>query len=193
MVVGPAQQIISKTLREVLDKDSQGVKIENIVADVIHKVDEGIAAAKKNEDAKQGISLEKNTIEEDMEVIIRLEKFVKIASEALGFDFQKDEQEKRIKISSESLPEDLEKWNNFSVGHYQLNTLTLGHPILIYLADLIVMKSTNANKKFSKSCYMIKEHDGLGDLVIINKESKSAFIADKKTILKTLDELLEMT
>jgi SNF2 family DNA or RNA helicase len=192
MVVGPAQQIISKTLREVLDQDSQGVKIENIVADVIHKVDEGIAAAKKNEDAKQGISLEKNTIEEDIEVIVRLEKFVKIASEALGFDFQKDEQEKRIKILSESLPEDLEKWNNFRVEAGELNTLTLGHPILIYLTDLIEMKSTNINKKFSKSCHIIKEHDGLGDLVIINKESKSAFIADKKTIVKTLDELLEM-
>jgi SNF2 family DNA or RNA helicase len=192
MVVGPAQQIISKALRDILDQNSQGINIENIVADVIDKVDEGIAAAKKSDDAKQGISLEENTIGEDIEVIQRLEKFTKLATEALGFDFQKDEQEKRIKIISESLPEDLEKWNNFSVIPGELNTLTLGHPILIYLIDLIERKSTNTNIKFSKSCYIIKEHDSLGDLVVIDKGSKSAFIADKKNILKTLDELLEM-
>jgi SNF2 family DNA or RNA helicase len=191
MVVGPAQQIISNTLRNVLDQNSQGREIEKIVADVITKVDEGIAAAKNSDDAKQGMALEENTMEEDIEVIKRLEKFVKLASEAIGFDFEKDEHENRVKIISDSLPEDLEKWNNFSTIPGELNTLTLGHPILIYLTDIIERKSTNSNVKFTKSCHIIKEHDGLGDLVVINKESKSASIADKKTILKILDELLE--
>ena len=38
---------------------------------------------------------------------------------------------------------------------------------------------------------MIKEHDGLGDLIIVNEQSKSASIADKKDILNIMDELLE--
>ncbi len=191
-IVGPAQQIISKILRDTLDHNAQGEQLDNDIADVIDKVDKAITAARKNDEAKQGITLEENTIEEDEEFIKRIEKFVKLASEALGFEFQKDEQMKRIKIISDSLPEDLDKWNDFSVIPGKPNTLTFGHPILIYLTDLIERKSTNEKIKFSKSCHMIKEHDGLGDLIIVNEQSKSASIANKKDILKIMDELLEV-
>jgi len=190
-VVGPAQQIISKILRDALDQNAQGAQLDSVVADVIEKVDKGIAAARRSDEAKQGISLEENTIEEDEKFIKRIEKFVKLASEALGYDFQKDEQTKHIKIISDSLPEDLEKWNDFSTIPGKPNTLTFGHPILIYLIDLIERKSTNGKTKFSKSCHIIKEHDGLGDLIIVTEESKTASIADKKDILKIMDELLE--
>lgn len=192
MIVGPAQQIISNALRNALDQDARGAEIANIIAKVIEDVDAGISAARKNDEAKQGITLEENTRDEDEKFIQRIEKFVKLASEALGYGFQKDEQMKRIKIISDSLPEDLEKWNDFSVMPGKENTLTFGHPILIYLTDLIEKKSINSKIKFSKSCHIIKEHDGLGDLIIVNAESKSASIADKKTILETMDELLEV-
>ncbi len=191
-VVGPAQQIISKILRETLDQNAQGEQLDIIVSEVIEKVDKGITAARRSDEAKQGITLEENTIEEDERFIQRIEKFVKLASEALGFDFQKDEQMKRIKIISDSLPEDLEKWNDFSTIPGKPNTLTFGHPILIYLTDLIERESTNKKIKFTKSCHVIKDHDGLGDLIIITEESKTASIADKKDILKIMDELLEI-
>jgi len=39
---------------------------------------------------------------------------------------------------------------------------------------------------------MIKEHDGLGDLIVIEDANHSPIIADREKVLQVLDSLLEM-
>jgi len=191
MVVGPAQQIISEALKNALDENAEGERLTRMIEKVLENVENAKNAAKKNEELNQGIVLEENTKQDDEEFIKRIIKFVKLSSEALGYSVEEDYDKKRIKIKSDNFPDELEKWNNPHTEPGKPNTLTFGHPIVIYLTDQIERKASNGKLQFSKSCYIVKEHDGLGDLIVVDKESKTASIADKKTILNILDELLE--
>lgn len=191
LVVGPAQEIISKALRNALDQDLRGERLQKIIEDVLEKIEKAKDNVEKTLSLNEGASWSGHKKDDDSEYIQQVKKFLQLACEALGFSFEIDDKESRIKISSKNLPEVLQKWNNASFEVGMPNTLTPSHPIVTYLCDEIERKASNRTSMFSKSCYLVREHDGLGELILIDKEHQVPRVADREKILSLLDELLE--
>ena len=189
VVVGPAQEIISTALRRSLDEGARGEKLNTIIEEVISQVEKAKKDSQKNIGLNEGTTWEGKKKDDDSRIIQRIHKFVLQACTALGIECIMDEEKKRIKITSE-IPASLEKWNNASIEAGKPNTLTPSHPIVAYLAEQIERNAKNPEYHFTKSCYMVKEHDGLGELIVIEKDNQVPEIADKEKVLEIMDELL---
>jgi len=191
VVVGPGQEIISHALRNALDENARGAQLTRIIEDVLEQVERAKDNIQRTLHLNQGTTWQGKKKDEDLEFIQRILKFVKLACEALGYTIEISKEESRIKITSKNFPELLQKWNNASIEPGLPNTLTPAHPIVIYLADEIERRASDGKIKFSKSCYIVKEHDGLGELIVIDENLQAPTIADRQYVIKILDELLE--
>lgn len=192
VVVGPAQEIISRALHDALDEGARGERLKQIIENVIEQVEQAKSNIQKTLNLNQGTTWAGQKKDEDSKFIQRILNFVTLACKSLGLDMEINHEDSRLKITSDKFPELLQKWNDASIEPGLPNTLTPAHPIVVYLSDEIERRATEGKTKFAKSCYMVKEYDGLGDLIVIEDKLRAPIIADKEKVLEIFDELLEV-
>jgi ERCC4-related helicase len=190
LVVGPAQEIVSEGLRRALDEGETADKVRRIVSETLQKVDEVKEQVARITGTITGASWEGAKIA-DEDVIDRMAGFVLRAAKALGLKARV--KGNVLEIDGGQLPEELRRWNNASLEVGRPNVLTPAHPIVQWLCDSIISKTGNKALRAPKSIYLIKEHDGLGSLRIVQEEGAAPeMITEREKVVQLVDELLSI-
>jgi len=189
LVVGPAKEIISEGLRRALDEGETAEGVRKIVSETLRKVEEVKEQAARVKGSLIGASWERR-IREDEDAISRLARFALKAARALNL--KAVVKDGVFRVDEEHLPNDLKLWNNACLEAGRPNALTAAHPILQWLCKEILSKGGEKVVRVSKSIYLVREHDGLGSLTVMEGEGSAPRKLSRKDVLQLLDELLSV-
>lgn len=191
LVIGPAQEIISQAMLQALDQGAKGRELRSLVERTILEVEktkEQIAQT----NAALAWSFWEGRKQDDGAIIERVAAFALRACKALGFDAEIENVDGRRKLTVNAgvrFPKQLESWNGASLDEGRSNALTPAHPIIQWLCDSIL--SASAPRKSSRSLYVIKDYEGLGELAVIDSEGAAPEVYSGHEILPIIDELLD--
>lgn len=191
LVVGPAQEIVSDALRRALDEGARGERLRALVDETIRQID----AVKEQAAAVGGVlsgSAWEGGLEVDDGVVRRIAAFCVKAAEALGLEAEIRNGKLSLKASTR-IPQELLSWNGAGMEAGGANALTAAHPIVRWLAEAVLAVGEGREPVLDRSLYVVRDHDGLGELLLIEEEGGPPERLD--TIEKVellLDELLRL-
>jgi hypothetical protein len=186
LVVGPAQEIISKGLVEALDTDARGKKLTDLVEDVLRKV-EGLQS--DSFDVYEGAAWEGSEPRE-APIIDLLWAFCFRAAEALGLDAM-EENDCFVLSQDPRVPSDLYQWNGACRTVGKPNALTAAHPVLLWLANTLIEVGQENVSQVEKSLFVVRDHDGLGTLLEVPYEGGASIVHNRiDEITFLLDEAI---
>mgnify|MGYP001027721792 CR=1 FL=1 len=191
LVVGPAQAIVSEGLRRALDEEASGAQLRRLVDETIRQID-----AVKEEAAATGGVLSGTswgggrTFDEG--VVERLASFGVRAAEALGLEARVEDGQFILEESSR-VPEEFQAWNGTSLEVGSANALTAAHPIIRWLAQAVLAVGGGREPGVDKSVYVVRNHDGLGELLVLEEEGGAPIRLDTVEKVESLfDEFLRL-
>jgi hypothetical protein len=190
-VVGPAQEIVSAALRRALDEDARGAHLRELVDETIREID----AVKEQAVATGGVlsgSAWGGDRAADEGVVERLAAFGVKAAEALGLEARVRDGRFFLEKSSR-IPEDLLDWNGAWLEAGKANALTAAHPIIRWLAEAVMAVGGGREPAVDKSVYVVKDHEGLGELLMVEEEGGAPVRLDSvEEVEALLDEFLRL-
>jgi len=191
LVVGPAQEIVSAALRRALDEDARGARLRELVDETIREID----AVKEQAAATGGVlsgSAWGGDRAVDEGVVERLAAFGVKAAEALGLEARVGDGRFFVEESSR-VPEELLGWNGAWLEAGRANALTAAHPIIRWLAEAVMAVGAGREPAVDKSVYVVRDHDGLGELLMLEEEGGAPVRLDSvEDVEALLDEFLRL-
>lgn len=163
-VVGPAQEIFSRSLRKAFDQNARGEALNRFVAETFKEIDR---IREENANAEGLFSGQQWTGEktDDDALVKRLHRFVILAAEALGLSAY----EVNDRLLVDGVPSYLENWNGAALTSEKSNALTPAHPILRWLAEETCRRS-DGWPSLPVSYYIIMDGQGVGHLYAIGDD-----------------------
>jgi hypothetical protein len=187
LVVGPAQEIVSSNFKKSLEKTVGNLDMEELVKGVQADIEKVKNRIKEREEISEGLSYKKiEKIQDDNKVIHLVEEFLKVTCKSFAIPFRIENLSGRryFHLDLPSEYKDLEQWNNASLDVGNPNTLTPAHPIVNVLAKEVAKRGTS-QKGSDMSVYIIKQYDGLADLMV--KGVDGTIVMDRKSGDETLE------
>ncbi|MHA1690715.1 MAG: DEAD/DEAH box helicase, partial [Candidatus Heimdallarchaeaceae archaeon] len=161
LVVGPAQEIVSKGLLQAFNEGFEGERLRNLVEDTIREIEnvrtDGLGLF-------EGRHWTGDYIPGDLLVNVLL-KFVKNASLSLGLETKIENE--YLTIDESKIPKPLRDWHKISLKAGNPNALTPAHPIVIWLVEQILDFENDVSIEVDHSLYVVNDHQGLGTLIDI--------------------------
>lgn len=187
LVVGPAQGIVSEAMQRALEGGATGEYLRKIVDDTVRKIEEVKEEFAKTAGVLRGTSWEGRREEE--KIIEQVKTFALKAAQALGIGASIEDGKFTIKEWPPKFPEELERWNGAALEVGRPNALTPAHPIVRWIADSIISMVGHKAPPSEKSVYVIKDFEGLGEVVTIKKGGAPERCSGTD-IIRLLDEFL---
>ncbi|KUG17549.1 hypothetical protein ASZ90_012763 [hydrocarbon metagenome] len=182
-VVGPAQEIFSRGLRQAFDLNARGEALNRFVAETFKEIDRIREENASAEGLFSGQQWAGEKTDDDV-LVERLRGFVVSAAEALGLSTH----ELNDKLFVDGVPSYLDSWNGAALTSEKANALTPAHPILLWLAEEICRQS-DSWPSLPISYYIIKDGMGVGHLYEIGDDGLMNELHGKD-LLNAMDFLL---
>jgi len=191
LVVGPAQAIVSEALRRALEEDIRGVRLREFVDETIRKVEDVKERAAMLGGVLSGSAWSGGRAV-DEGLIERLVEFGVRAARALGLEAWVDGGRFFLR-ESPRVPKEILRWNGACMEVGVANALTAAHPIIRWLAETVLVVGSGRGVVMDKSVYVVRDHDGLGEILVLEEEGGAPVRLDTVEKIEALfDEFLSL-
>jgi superfamily II DNA or RNA helicase len=188
LVIGPAQEIVSDGLRRALDAGAHADLLRRIVSETLQKLQSVREDLAKTTGSLSGAGFGGGANVDD-QVISATAGFAIRAAKAVGYDASISEGVFVIQDSESRLPKELARWNGAALEPGKANALTPAHPLVQWLADMVIRLAGHP-VAYDKSVYLVRGHDGLADVSVIEPDSSTAEVVSPDKAVNLLDEML---
>lgn len=191
IVVGPAQEKFSQSLREAFDNERHGERLKEFTRNAIEEIDKIKEKLAHSAGVFTGSQWDGTEVDDDA-VIERTAEFVHLAVVHLGLGTSEQDGRIYLVAGKRGVPAEIEAWNGASIERGKTNTLTPGHPLVQWLADEIIRLSEEKGSSaiFSESYYVVKSSRGIGALYRLEDEGAGFQEVNRSGTIEVADRLL---